>query len=212
MQISYFGLTSFKISGKNHSSIIDPFSKDSGLTPPRGAADVIILSEPENELYSYSQSISGTPFTVDGPGEYDVKEHVITGIPLKDKKTGKLITIYLIEVDGIKILDLAHINKLELTEDELEDLGDVDILIVPVGGESVMDFEDAAKTVNLIEPRIVIPSHYKMAGLKTDAQTEDKFIKQMGGKSEKMEKLSLKKKDLPAEDQPTKVIVLEPLR
>lgn len=211
MQISYFGLTSFKISGKNYTSVIDPFSKESGLTPPRGNADLIILSEPNNALYSYAQSISGSPFIVDGPGEYDVKEHVITGTPIKEK-TGKVVTIYLIEVDGIKILDLAHIKKLELTEDELEDLGDVDILIVPVGSEGVMDFEDAAKTVNLIEPKIVIPSHYKMPGLKVDALSEEKFLKQMGGKYEKMEKLTLKKKDLPAEDQPTKVIMLEPLR
>ena len=199
MQITYFGLSSFKISGKNYSSIIDPFSKESGLTPPRGSADLIILSEKDNELYSYTQGISGTPFIVDGPGEYDVKEHVISGIPVKDK-TGRIITIYLIEVDGIKLLDLAHIKKLELTEDELEDLGDVDILIVPIGGGDVLDYEDAAKAVNLIEPKIVIPSHYK---------NPEKFIKQMGGKSEKMEKLSLKKKDLPAEDQPTRVIILE---
>ena len=211
MQISYFGLSSFKISSKDHTSILDPFSKESGLTPPRGNADVLILSQKDNELYSYVQSISGTPFLVDGPGEYDVKDHIITGIPIKDK-SGKTVTIYLIEVEGIKILDLAHIKKLELTEDELEDLGDVDILIVPVGSEGVMDYEDAAKTVNLIEPRIVIPSHYKISGLKVDAQNEDKFLKQVGGKFEKMEKLSIKKKELPTEDQPIKVIVLEPLR
>ena len=109
-------------------------------------------------------------------------------------------------------MDLAHIKKLELTEDELEDLGDVDILLVPVGNEEVMDYETAAKTVNLIEPRIVIPSHYKIDGLKVTAQSEEKFLKQMGGKFEKMEKLSIKKKELPTEDQPTKTIVLETLR
>jgi len=211
MQISYFGLSSFKISGKNYSSISDPFSKESGLTPPRGNADLLILSEPKNELYSYTQGISGTPFLVDGPGEYDVKEHVITGIPIKDKN-GRVITVYLIEVDGIKILNLAHIKKLELSEDELEDLGDVDILIVPVGGEEVLDYEDAAKVVNLIEPKIVIPSHYKISALKVDAQSEEKFIKQMGGKSEQLEKLSLKKKDLPEDDRSAKLIILEPLR
>lgn len=212
MQISYFGLSSFKITSKDHASILDPFSKESGLTPPRGNADVLILSEKDNELYSYTQSISGTPFMVDGPGEYDVKDHVISGIPIRNKSTGKVVTIYLIEVEGIKILNLAHIKKLELTEDELEDLGDVDILIIPVGGEDVLDYEDAAKTVNLIEPKIVIPSHYKISGLKVDAQSEEKFLKQMGGKFEKMEKLSIKKKELPTEDQSIKVIVLEPLR
>ena len=211
MQISYFGLTSFKISSKNYTSISDPFSKESGLTPPRGNADLIILSEKDNELYSYTQSISGQPFMVDGPGEYDVKEHVITGIPLKNK-AGKVVTIYLMEVDGIKILNLSHIKKLELTEDELEDLGDVDILIIPIGGDDVLDYEDAAKTINLIEPKIVIPSHYKIPGLKISAQSEEKFLKQLGNKFEKMDKLSLKKKDLPTDDQPVKVIVLETLR
>jgi L-ascorbate metabolism protein UlaG (beta-lactamase superfamily) len=212
MQLSYFGLSSFKFSSKDRISILDPFSKESGLTPPRGNADILILSEKDNELYAYSQSISGQPFMVNGPGEYDVKEHVITGIPIKEKNSGKIITIYLIEVEGIKILDLAHIKKLELTEDELEDFGDVDILLVPVGGEDVMDYETAAKTVNLIEPRIAIPSHYKIPGLKIAAQSEEKFLKQMGGKFEKLEKLSIKKKELPTEDQPTKIIVLEALR
>lgn len=208
MQISFFGLSSFKISGRNYSSILDPFSKDSGLTPPRGSFDLAILSEKDNELYSYTQSLSGEPFLVDGPGEYDVKEHTITGIPVRTKKDS-VITIYLIEVDDIKILHLAHINKLELTEDEIEDIGDVDILLVPVGGEDVMDYEDASKTVNLIEPKIVIPMHYKIDGLKTPAQSSEKFLKQLGNKFETLEKLTLKKKDL-TDDM--KIIVLEPLR
>src|ERR1700722_8828167 len=107
MQISYFGLSSFKLTGKDTTSIIDPFSKESGLTPPRGAADLVILSEPENELYSYYQGISGEPFIVNGPGEYDVKGHTITGIPVKVKE-GRVVTIYLIDLDGVKILHMAH--------------------------------------------------------------------------------------------------------
>ncbi len=211
MQIQYFGLSSFKLSSKEVTSIIDPFSKESGLTPPRGNADLLILSEKDNELYSYASSISGEPFIVDGPGEYDVKEHTITGIPVKTED-GKVITIYLIELEGIKILHMAHIKKLALSKDEIEDIGSVDILLVPVGGESVLDSDEAAKTVNFIEPRIVIPMHYKMEGLKIKADAEQKFLKELGGKEERLEKLIIKKKDLPAEDAPTKVIVLEPLR
>lgn len=209
MQISYFGLSSFKLSSKDTTSIIDPFSKDSGLTPPRGAVDLVILSEPENPLYSYYQSISGEPFVVSGPGEYDVKGHAITGIPVKDKE-GRVVTIYLIELEGVKILHMAHIKKLALTQDELEDIGDVDIMLVPVGGKEVLEAEEAAKAVNNIEPKIVIPTHYKMPGLSIDAGTPEKFLKEMGGKSETMDKLSLKKKDLTEET--TKVVILEPLR
>lgn len=210
MQIQYFGLSSFKLSSKDKTSIIDPFSKDSGLTPPRGNADLLILSEPNNELYSYTQSISGTPFLVDGPGEYDVHDHTITGIPVRSKD-GKIVTIYLIEIEGVKILTLSHIKDLNLKEDEVEDIGDVDIMIVPIGGGDVMDYDTAAKAVNLIEPKIVIPSSYKMPSLKIDFSSEDKFIKELGGKSESMEKISIKKKDLMV-DEPTKIILLEPLR
>ncbi|GAC1412851.1 MAG: MBL fold metallo-hydrolase [Candidatus Doudnabacteria bacterium] len=210
MQIQYFGLSSFKLSSKDVTSILDPFSKESGLTPPRGNADLLILSEKDNELYSYTASISGEPFIVDGPGEYDVKEHTITGMPLKDK-SGKVVTIYLIELEGIKILFMAHIQKLALSQEEIADIGEVDILLVPVGGGEVLDYEDASKAINFIEPKIVIPMHYKMNGLKVEASSEEKFIKEMGGKSESMEKLSIKKKELIA-DAPTRIIVLEPLR
>ncbi len=211
MQIQYFGLSSFKLTSKDVTSVIDPFSKESGLIPPRGAADLLILSEKDNELYSQISGFSGEPFIVNGPGEYDVKEHTITGIPVKDGG-GRVITIYLIELDGIKILHMAHIKKLALSKDEIEDIGTVDILLVPVGGEEVLDYDEAAKTVNFIEPRIVIPMHYKMDGLKLKLNSEEKFLKELGGKEERLEKLSIKKKDLPAEDAPTKVIILETLR
>jgi L-ascorbate metabolism protein UlaG (beta-lactamase superfamily) len=210
MQIQYFGLSSLKLTSKDTTSILDPFSKESGLTPPRGAADLIILSEKDNELYSATSGISGEPFIVDGPGEYDVKDHTITGIPVKDKD-GKVITIYLIELEGIKILFMAHIKKLSLSQDEIEDIGEVDIMLVPVGGGDVLDYEEAAKNVNFIEPKIVIPIHYKINGLKVEAASEEKFLKEMGGKSESMEKISIKKKELVA-DAPVRVIVLEPLR
>jgi L-ascorbate metabolism protein UlaG (beta-lactamase superfamily) len=210
MQISYFGLTSFKITSKDNTLISDPFDKSTGLTPPRGGADLITLAEADNETYSYTQSITGEPFMIDGPGEYDVKDHTITGIPIK-QPDGNYVTAYLIVAEGIRILNLAHIKKLSLSEEELEDLGDVDVLFVPVGGNSVMDFDEAAKAVNFIEPLIVIPTHYKTPGLKVEAESEEKFLKEMGNKFEKMDKLTLKKKDLvPTEN--SKVIVLEPLR
>jgi L-ascorbate metabolism protein UlaG (beta-lactamase superfamily) len=97
-----------------------------------------------------------------------------------------------------------------MKEDELEDLGEIDILILPVGGHGVMDAASASKVVNEIEPKIVIPSHYKTPGLTVEADGVEKFIKEMGGKSENIEKLLLKKKDLATEGM--RVICLEPLR
>jgi hypothetical protein len=208
MQISYFGLESFKITNKNFTAILNPFSKESGLTPMRGNADLIMLSEAPNPLYSYTQGFSGDPFIIDTPGEFDTKDFTVTGIPIRNGS--KLITAFLIQTEGVTILDLSHISELKLTEDEVEDLGDVDILLLPVGGHDVLDYDQAAKTVSLIEPKIIIPMNYQMPGVKINLDSNEKFLKQMGGKFETMEKLSLKKKDLTEEG--LKVIILEPAR
>ncbi len=208
MQIQYFGLSSFKISTKLATIITDPFNKDSGLTPPRGAADILILAQKNSKLYSAVSGISGGHFDITDPGEYDIKGVTVTGIPLKQEN--KYITIFLIESEDIRILNLTHIKEFNLTENELEELGDIDILILPVGGNTVLSASAAGKVINEVEPKIVIPSHYKTKELILDLESLDKFIKEMGGKKEEMDKLTLKKKDLPEEG--TKVVVLEPLR
>ena len=208
MQIQYFGLSSFKITTKEASIITDPFHKDSGLTPPRGAADILILADKNNKLYTAISGVSGQPFAMDTPGEYDLKGVTVTGIPLKQEE--KYISVFLIESEDIRILNLTHIKEWNMKEDEIESLGEIDILILPVGGNTVLSASQAAKVVNEIEPKIVIPSHYKMNDLIIDVDAVDKFIKEMGGKKETMEKLTVKKKDLLEEG--TKVIVLDPLR
>ena len=80
MQIQYFGLSSFKITTKLATIITDPFHKDSGLTPPRGAAEVLILAEKNSKLYSATSGISGEHFDITDPGEYDIKGVTVTGI------------------------------------------------------------------------------------------------------------------------------------
>ena len=217
MQIHYFGLSSFKIQTKEATVITDPFDKESGLLSPRGAADIIILSEKNNKLYNATSGFSGEPFLVDDPGEYDLKGVTIAGIPLKQgddtTKDGKprYVTAVLIESEDIRILNLSHIREFSMKEDDLEGLGEIDILILPVGGNSVMTAKDASKIVHEIEPNIVIPSHYSTEGLSLPYEKIDGFLKEMGGKYETMEKLLIKKKDI-VPDQVKKIIVLEPLR
>lgn len=208
MQIQYFGLSSFKITTKEAVVITDPFHKDSGLAAPRGAADILVLAEMTSKLYSSVSGISGSPFMADTPGEYDVKGVTLTGIPLK--QDSGYVTVFLIESEDLRILSLSHIKDFNLKENEIEELGDIDILILPVGGNTVMTASAASKIVNQIEPKLVIPSHYKMPGLILDLDPLEKFIKEMGGKQEVMDKLAVKKKDLPEEG--TRLVVLEPLR
>ncbi len=208
MHLQFFGLSSFKFTTKEAVVVTDPFDKSSGLTPPRGGADIVILAEKENPLYSEIKGITGEPFHAFDPGEYDVKGVTITGIPLKQDKG--YVTAFLIESEDIRILNLTHIKEFSMKQDELEDLGDIDILILPVGGHSVMDASTAAKVVNQVEPALIIPSHYSMDGLKTETDKLEKFVKEMGGKSEETDKIIVKKKDLNPEI--SKVMVLTPMR
>lgn len=208
MHIQYFGLSSFKIISKDTTVITDPFHKDIGLTPPRGAADILILAEKNNKMYSAVSGISGQHFDITDPGEYDIKGVTITGIPLKQED--RRVNIFLIESEDVRLLNLTHVKEFNLSEDELEELGEIDVLILPVGGNTVLAAAAASKIVNAIEPKIVIPSHYKIPGLILDLDSKDKFIREMGGKKEEMEKLTIKKKDLLEEE--TRVIILEPLR
>ncbi len=209
MHIQYFGLSSFKITTKEATIITDPFDKESGLTPPRGAADILILAEKNNQLYNATSGISGEPFLISDPGEYDIKGVTVTGIPLKQDE-GRYVTIYLIESEDLSILNLSHIREWNISQDDLEDLGEIDILILPVGSNSVLTPKLASQITHEIEPKIVIPSHYEIKGLKLPNEKLEVFTKLMGSKAEPVDKIIVKKKDLIEEK--TQVTILEPLR
>ncbi|OGE92998.1 MAG: hypothetical protein A3K08_00350 [Candidatus Doudnabacteria bacterium RIFCSPLOWO2_01_41_7] len=204
MTISWYGLSSFKIIGKDLTIITDPFGSGSGLSPVRGGADIVISSNPSLEIANNFSSITGTPFIITGPGEYDIKGAFIIGAP------GKGGTIYSIEVEGIRIAFLGQIKQTELTDDQKESLEGADIILVPVGGKDVMDFETAAKVATKLEPFVVIPHSYKIPGVSLNLDKLDKFLQEMGGKHQEMDKLTLKKKEVVGEQ--TQLIILTPQR
>ena len=117
------------------------------------------------------------------------------------------IGIDIVELEEIKAKLSDRFVRRILSEEELEFIGDVDILLVPVGGDSVLDGEKAAEVVRQIEPRLVIPMQFKIKDLKIKRSDESKFLKEMGGKSENENKLKISRKDLP--EDTTRVIVLE---
>jgi L-ascorbate metabolism protein UlaG (beta-lactamase superfamily) len=204
MTISWYGLSSFKITGKDVTIITDPFDSSAGLAAVRGGADVVISSNPALNAANNFSSITGTPFIITGPGEYDIKEVAIIGAAAKES------TIYSIQVEGIRIAFLGQIKQTELTDDQKESLEGSDIVLVPVGGKDTMDFESAAKIATKLEPFVVIPHSYKIPGLTLNLDKLDKFLQEMGGKHEEMDKLTLKKKELAGDT--TSLVVLTPQR
>lgn len=209
MTISWFGLSSFKITGKDITIITDPFGKSTGLTAVRGAADVIITSNPKLDWCNNFSSISGEPFVINGPGEYDIKDAFIIGTAAENKDLGSA-TIYCIEVEGIRIAFLGPIKQTALTDDQKEALEGSDVVLVPVGGKEILDYESATKISTQLEPFYIIPHSFKTPGLSLNLDKLDKFLQEMGGKHSEEEKLTLKKKDLVGEQ--TSLVVLTPQR
>ncbi len=203
MHITWYGQSFFKIITQNKkdgltSIVIDPFSKTLGLRIPKTEASILLITD-QNKKEIDAKSIDGTPFLIDEPGEYDIKQIFVNGIPAKDKNEKK-ITIYTIEAEGIKLCHLGKLGKTEITEDQLEKIGDADILIIPIGGNQTINSSGAAKIIKQIEPRIVIPMVYQIPKLKEKLETIDEFLKTMGMKSiEAQNKLTIKKKDMPNE-------------
>ncbi len=212
MTITYYGQSCFKILSNNLVIITDPFDKSLGLTPPRLNADIVTISH-EHFDHNNAAGLGGSPFVIKGPGEYEIKGISVYGIQsfhdeVQGQKRG-LNTIYLIEIEGIKICHLGDFGQSKLSEEELEEIDDPDILFVPVGGIYTLDGRQAAAVVNQIEPKIVIPMHYQMSGLDKNLNLApvDKFLKEMGvAQKEPVEKITFKKKNLPQE---TEVVVLK---
>ncbi len=214
MVITWYGHACFKIQSGETVLAVDPYVKDIGLTPPRFRADIVLVTHGHSD-HNNPAAIAGDPFVISGPGEYEVKGVNITGIEtFHDEKQGGergLNTIYKITMEGITLLHMGDFGEPEVRETTLEEIGTIDILMIPVGGVYTIAAEAAQKIVRQIEPAYVIPMHYKIPGLKYALDTADGFLKAIGaGKTEAAEKLALKKKDI-GEDKKTEVVVLKPV-
>lgn len=219
MQIIWQGQSCFQIITKKEKNnevniIIDPFDESIGLKFPSLRADVLLVSHHHAD-HANVKAIGGNPFLIDSPGEYEIKEIYIQGIfSFHDDSQGKERggnTIYTIDAEEIKICHLGDFGQKELTGDQLEKIGNCDILMIPVGGTFTIDSKIAPKIIAQAEPKIVIPMHYQIPKSKSKLKLEgvDKFLKAMGAKStEPLNKLIIKKKDL-SEDG-TKIVVLKP--
>jgi L-ascorbate metabolism protein UlaG (beta-lactamase superfamily) len=190
MDIFWHGQSCFEIRIPSNQAekkiiVIDPFSESIGLKFPSLTADILLVSHNDtghNEIPSLYDSSAG--------------------------KESKKITIYNIETEGIRLCHLSDLNQKELDSEQLETIGEVDILMVPIGGGNVMDSGTAQKVVNQIEPKIIIPMCYKLPKLKTALDGVEVFLKTMGQEElEPQASLKIKKQSLPTE---TKIVVLKP--
>jgi L-ascorbate metabolism protein UlaG (beta-lactamase superfamily) len=222
MQIVWFGQSCFQIlvspnKGQELSVVIDPFSEEIGLKLPKLAADILLISHQNEDQNNVNEILPAqneqSYFLIEDPGEYEVKNVFIQGVSsFHDDSQGRKRdenTIYTIEVEDLKICHLGAFGQKELTQEQLEAIGEVDILMIPVGGVFTISSKEAPKIMSQIEPKITIPMHYQIPKLKLKLDGVDKFLKTFGIKSlEPIKKLSIKKKDLSPEE--AKIILLNP--
>lgn len=212
MEITWYGHACFRLKDRNISVVTDPYDKTLGLPLPRPKADIVTISHPVPH-HNYIAGVKGEFKVIDSPGEYEIGGVFVNGIHLvAPKKKGSNATaaaqnnIFVFYMDDLAICHLGDLSDVP-TQNQVEDMGSIDVLLVPVGGQNALSAAQAAEVISLIEPQIVVPMHYSLPGLTVKLDSVDKFLKEMGlTKADPIDTLKLTKANLPEE---TQIVLLE---
>ncbi len=217
MEIQYLGHSCFKLKGKAGTVICDPYDSSVGFSLTSVSGDVVTLSHDHFD-HNASNKVKGTarreqPFIVNSPGEYEVGGISIFGVPTfhdesKGTERGRNI-VFTIVLDHLRICHLGDLGH-TLTDQDVSQIGTVDVLLVPVGGLFTINAAQAVEVISSIEPSYVIPMHYKTddhhPDTYKDMQPVDVFLKEYGVTKKPVTTLSVEMGRLPEE---TEVVIME---
>ncbi|MDD5127316.1 MAG: MBL fold metallo-hydrolase [Dehalococcoidales bacterium] len=200
MEITWLGHSCFRIKGSQVTIVTDPFAPDLGYTLGKTAATIVTVSH-GHPGHSYVSGVSGEYKTLKGPGEYEIGGVLIIGVAtFHDADKGSLRgknTVYVMDVDGVSVCHLGDLGH-TLTSSQTEEIGNVDVLLLPVGGVNTIGPSQSAEVIRQIEPKAVIPMHYKTPVLKRELEPVEKFLKEMGQEHIEMRpKLNISRSNLP---------------
>jgi L-ascorbate metabolism protein UlaG (beta-lactamase superfamily) len=201
VELTYLGLSSFRLRGRETTVHIDPpQSALPGLA--KSGRDLVVRTEGATDPAKLRQR-DGEVQEVSGPGEFEVRGVSVFGIPAGET------TVMRIEVDDVRVASMGKLNR-QLTEDEIDALGHVDVLVVPVGGGDALSATDATRLVNAVEPAIVVPARFRSSA-GGEFEAVDKFAKEMGlaeGAWTMQPRLNLN--GPPTQSDQVSVVILEP--
>jgi L-ascorbate metabolism protein UlaG (beta-lactamase superfamily) len=209
MEITWLGRSCFRVRAKEATVVTDPCDKSTGYSLGRPTADIVTVSH-SDPAHAYVDGVAGSPRLIEGPGEFEIAGTSIVGVTTyrgkeKTPESGRNVA-YVIELEDMRIGHLGGIGHVP-TSDQIETMGGVDILMVPVGGGESLDAPPAAETISLLEPKLVIPMNYKTDAEKARLDPLDRFLKEMGAKSpEHHAKVTITRSSLPEE---TQVLVID---
>jgi L-ascorbate metabolism protein UlaG (beta-lactamase superfamily) len=206
MEITWLGYSCFRLKGKNITVMTDPFAPGLGYSLDKPNASIVTISH-SHKNHSYVSGIAGQPKLINRPGEYEIGGALIIGISaFHDSENGTVLgnnNIYDIEVDDVTVCHLGDLGH-PLSSNQTEELGNIDVLLVPIGGGTTISAAQAAALVRNIEPKIVIPMHYKTPTLTKELDPIDKFLREMGLTGiEPQPKLNVTRANLPLTTQVT---------
>jgi len=211
MDITWYGHSCFRLAERGMATVVcDPFDSETvGYEPLKLKADIVTSSH-DAPGHNYLSAVKGYSHAITGPGEFEIGSVFITGVQMDGlgKKAAEKPrnTLYVFDYMGITVAHLGDLRSVP-PQTEIEALGTVHVVLVPVGGGSGLNAAKAAEIVSLLEPNIVIPMHYYTPAAKVELDRLDKFLKEMGlHDAESMPSLKVTKSSLPDE---TKVIVLD---
>lgn len=213
MVITHHGGQCFKVTFGDVTLVFDPVSKKGTVPAVRFGADIALISRNHGDMNGSEEVAFGgkEPFVISGPGEYEKEGITVQGFLTKSQyglpkgEMDAINTIYTVKLEGMTLLHLGALFSTSLPPEAKEAIDEVDILFVPVGGDGVLTPAEAGKITTMLGPKVIIPMHWSGMG---EDKALDSFIKEAGGESEKMEKLTIKKKDLAEKDGA--IIVITP--
>ena len=211
MEITWYGHSCFRLSERGlATTIIDPYDGQAfGDSPLRLKGDIVTVSH-DRPGHNHIPVVLGSPYIVNGPGEYEVGGVFITGIQTTENREHAELAnvLYVYDYHDLNVAHLGALNRVP-SQAEVADLGPVHILLIPVGGENTLDAARAAEVVSLFDPNIVIPMHYVSSDPLASQDLLNRFLKQMGAVDDLQTQPSLKVNSTSSLSDDTRVVVLE---
>lgn len=210
MDITWYGLSCFRIREGGVTVVCDPFDKSIGLQLPKVRADIVTISH-DRPGHNAVDRLTGEPKVLRGPGEYEVNNVFVTGATTYHRKQAdaplERNVVFFFDFGDITVGHLGDLGEVP-SQSEIEELnvGDVDVLMVPVGGGEILDPTRAVEVIGMFEPRLVVPMHYRLPGLNApwaeQLEPVDRFLRELGVSTpESQETLKISKSSLPEETQ-----------
>lgn len=211
MDVTWLGHDCVRLRGRERTVLMDPCAKSTGYSIGKQTADIVTVSRRDPE-HAFLEALSSSPRVLDAPGEYEIGGVLLNGVQTaghgksKDGAAHAKNVAFVVELDDVRVChlgDLDHVPSQEL----LEELSDIDLLLLPVGGHGALDAAAAAELISQLQPRLVAPLRYKTDLSAQELDPLEPFIKQLGrGAQDAQAKLSITRSNLPED---TQVVVLD---